>query len=79
MITNPIQQLRTDLATRFSERKDVIDGALAAVLAGEHVLAGRELRVLREELEAFLAGGRRSDGERSVDSIAMKILGKCDK
>jgi MoxR-like ATPase len=31
-------RLRTDLATRFPERKDVIDGALAAVLAGEHVL-----------------------------------------
>ncbi len=36
--SSPIQQLRTDLATRFPERKDVIDGALAAVLAGEHVL-----------------------------------------
>jgi MoxR-like ATPase len=36
--SNPIQQLRTDLAARFPERKDVIDGALAAVLAGEHVL-----------------------------------------
>ena len=35
---NPIQNLRTDLTTRFPERKDVIDGALAAVLAGEHVL-----------------------------------------
>jgi hypothetical protein len=35
--SNPIQQLRTDLAARFPERKDVIDGALAAVLAGEHV------------------------------------------
>jgi MoxR-like ATPase len=38
MPTNPIQQLRADLTTRFPERKDVIDGALAAVLAGEHVL-----------------------------------------
>jgi MoxR-like ATPase len=35
---NPVQQLRIDLTTRFPERKDVIDGALAAVLAGEHVL-----------------------------------------
>ncbi|WP_242334593.1 AAA family ATPase [Anaeromyxobacter sp. SG66] len=35
---NPLYQLRTDLAARFPERKDVIDGALAAVLAGEHVL-----------------------------------------
>jgi MoxR-like ATPase len=35
---NPIQQLRTDLASRFPERKDVIDGALAAALVGEHVL-----------------------------------------
>lgn len=34
----PIQQLRTDLTSRFPERKDFIDGALAAVLAGEHVL-----------------------------------------
>jgi MoxR-like ATPase len=33
-----IQQLRTDLAGRFPERKEVIDGSLAAVLAGEHVL-----------------------------------------
>jgi len=35
---NPLHQLRTDLAARFPERKDVIEGALAAVLAGEHVL-----------------------------------------
>jgi MoxR-like ATPase len=34
----PIKQLSADLASRFPERKDVIDGALAAVLAGEHVL-----------------------------------------
>jgi MoxR-like ATPase len=33
-----IQQLRADLSARFPERRDVIDGALAAVLAGEHVL-----------------------------------------
>jgi MoxR-like ATPase len=33
-----IQQLRTDLASRFPERRDAIDGALAAVLAGDHVL-----------------------------------------
>src|ERR671939_812042 len=33
-----LQQLRTDLMARFPERRDVIDGALAAVLAGEHVL-----------------------------------------
>jgi MoxR-like ATPase len=31
-------QLRAELMTAFPERKDVIDGALAAVLAGEHVL-----------------------------------------
>ena len=30
--------LRSDLTTHFPERKDVIDGALCAVLAGEHVL-----------------------------------------
>ena len=30
-------QLRQDLAARFPERREVIDGALAAVLAGEHV------------------------------------------
>lgn len=30
--------LRTDLASRFPERKDVIDGAICAVLAGEHIL-----------------------------------------
>ena len=34
MTTNPITQLRTDLAARFPERTNVIDGALAAVLAG---------------------------------------------
>ena len=33
-----LQQLRSDLMTRFPERRDAIDGALAAVLAGEHVL-----------------------------------------
>jgi MoxR domain in the MoxR-vWA-beta-propeller ternary systems len=33
-----INQLRADLMAQFPERKDVIDGALAAVLAGEHVL-----------------------------------------
>ena len=34
----PLHHLRSDLAARFPERKEVIDGALAAVLAGEHVL-----------------------------------------
>ncbi len=38
MSTNPIHHLHAGLAARFPERKDVIDGALAAVLAGEHVL-----------------------------------------
>ena len=38
MTINPITQLRTDLTTRFPESTNVIDGALAAVLAGEHVL-----------------------------------------
>src|ERR671939_975777 len=33
-----LQQLRADLMTRFPERRDVIDGALAAILAGDHVL-----------------------------------------
>src|SRR5512138_733909 len=33
-----LQQLRADLHGRFPERREVIDGALAAVLAGEHVL-----------------------------------------
>src|SRR3954447_25468617 len=33
-----IQQLRQELNARFPERRDVIDGALCAVLAGEHVL-----------------------------------------
>lgn len=32
------QQLRADLMAQFPERKDIIDGSLAAVLAGEHVL-----------------------------------------
>jgi MoxR-like ATPase len=38
MTTTPIHHLHADLAARFPERKDVIAGALAAVLAGEHVL-----------------------------------------
>ncbi len=33
-----LQQLRNDLGTRFPERKQVIDGALCSILAGEHVL-----------------------------------------
>ena len=33
----PFQQLRVELAAAFPERREVIDGALAAVLAGEHV------------------------------------------
>jgi MoxR-like ATPase len=37
-MNHPLQQLRTDLSTRFPERKAVIDGALAAILAGEHIL-----------------------------------------
>ncbi len=36
--TNSFQHLRTDLTNRFPERKDAIDGSLAAVLAGEHIL-----------------------------------------
>jgi len=35
---NTIQQLRQELNVRFPERRDVIDGALCTVLAGEHVL-----------------------------------------
>ena len=38
MSSNPIQQLRADLATRYVERKEVIEGALAAALASEHIL-----------------------------------------
>ena len=37
-ILSSIQDLRTNLVTRFPEREGVIDGTLAAVLAGEHVL-----------------------------------------
>jgi MoxR-like ATPase len=33
-----LQQLRTDLASKFPERREAIEGALAAVLAGEHAL-----------------------------------------
>jgi MoxR-like ATPase len=32
------QQLRSDLASRFPERREMIEGALAAVLASEHCL-----------------------------------------
>lgn len=34
----PIERLRQELNTAFPERREVIDGALCAVLAGEHVL-----------------------------------------
>lgn len=33
-----VQKLRSELATQFPERKNVIDGALAAIIAAEHVL-----------------------------------------
>src|SRR5689334_13999586 len=33
-----LQQLRSTLTSTFPERESVVDGALAAVLAGEHVL-----------------------------------------
>ncbi|OFX25457.1 MAG: hypothetical protein A2V77_15385 [Anaeromyxobacter sp. RBG_16_69_14] len=33
-----IGELRSDLASRFPERREVIEGALAAVLAREHAL-----------------------------------------
>jgi len=33
-----IQKLRADLMSRFPERREAIDGSLAAVLAGEHTL-----------------------------------------
>jgi MoxR-like ATPase len=36
-VNNQLQNLRTDLVSRFPERKDVIDGSLCAVLASEHV------------------------------------------
>src|ERR1700733_13945065 len=36
--SDAIQRLRTDLNSVFPERRGVIDGALGAVLAGEHVL-----------------------------------------
>ncbi len=38
MNNTQIHQLRADLMAQFPERKDVIDGSLAAILAGEHVL-----------------------------------------
>ena len=31
----PLQELRRELSIRFPERREVIDGALCAVLAGE--------------------------------------------
>ncbi|GAO01303.1 AAA family ATPase [Anaeromyxobacter sp. PSR-1] len=34
----PLHQLRQELNARFPERREVIEGALCAVLAGEHVL-----------------------------------------
>ncbi len=38
MVHSAMLQLSSDLTVRFPERKDVIDGALAAILAREHVL-----------------------------------------
>ena len=38
MPSSCLVRLSSDLASRFPERKNVIDGALAAILAGEHVL-----------------------------------------
>ena len=38
--------------------------------------AGRELRVRRDELEEFLANGRRSETEHTVEGLAVKILGR---
>lgn len=38
MKNDAIQKLRKDLNARFPERKPIIDGSLAAVLASEHVL-----------------------------------------
>lgn len=38
--------------------------------------AGRELRVRRDELESFLVSGRRSEPERNVEDIALRILAK---
>lgn len=37
-MNSQFEQLRADLMAQFPERKDVIDGSLAAILAGEHVL-----------------------------------------
>lgn len=37
-MSQPLAQLRADLVSRFPERQSVIDGALCAVLANEHVL-----------------------------------------
>src|SRR3954471_20911372 len=37
-MTTHLQQLRSDLTAKFPERKQVIDGALCAILGGEHVL-----------------------------------------
>jgi MoxR-like ATPase len=37
-LADKLQALRADLVARFPERQNVIDGALASVLAGEHVL-----------------------------------------
>src|SRR4029078_4667679 len=37
-MSQPLSQLRADLVSRFPERQSVIDGALCAVLASEHIL-----------------------------------------
>jgi MoxR-like ATPase len=37
-MTQPFAALKTELNAQFPERRDVIEGALAAILAGEHVL-----------------------------------------
>ena len=56
-----LQQLRQELAVRFPERRAVIDGALCAILAGEHILllgppGSAKSAIVRTIAQAF--GGR---------------------
>ncbi|MBH24927.1 MAG: ATPase [Myxococcales bacterium] len=57
-----LQRLRKELSEQFIEREAVIDGALAALLAGEHVLllgpVGTAKSMLAMELCGHLSGSR---------------------
>lgn len=56
MSVEKFRALRGDLCDRFPEREDVIDGCLAAVLAGEHVLLVGAPGTAKSALARAIAG-----------------------